>query len=479
MLRGPDPEPFRTKVYGARYYVDPLPACDLAPATKDKFPAVSTIKGGWSKPFRKKLPTGETVPLDALWAAEYIADNLPAVNLLAADRAAVVQLCALAPGRRLNSKAERGTGVHSLLEDIAGGVVVDDSLLPVEVEPFAPACRGFIGDWKPVWVAAEVLCFNREVGYAGTADAIITIELDGKPFTCLVDWKSRDGDHGCYEEEVAQIGGYSAAEYLIVRSPIDGTPMRMEMPHLDGGLVVSINRDGYQPYPVDLELARDAFLNMRMSWMGLRGGQKAARKARQHPLLVPPSAGELEAQLAESIAQATWVDVTDNVVSIEVTPGKAAQEEEGDPPAADGAPAIPGPIASMPRQHADRINQMWEAAKETLAEQGFDIETGEPTVLDDPEALHAARLEWLQKRIDVIKAKGDEARAALAREWSTQDSIPTMPNGGPRTPEELEVVSGWCWTVEQQFQLKFPDPEPGTDAFIAALRRDGLISADA
>lgn len=164
----------------------------------------------------------------------------------------------------------------------------------------------------------------------------------------------------------------------------------------------------------------------------------------------------------------------------------AATTEEGDPSAAEGAPGIPGPIASMPREHANRINQMWEAAQEILKEQGVDLaedespfgsgcchecDAGEPCSV-----LHAQRLEWLQRRIDAIKAVGDEAKAALAREWSTQDSIPTMPNGGPCTPEEFEVVSGWCWNVEGAFGLTFPEPEPGTEAFIQALQREGMVS---
>lgn len=55
MLHGPNPDMFRTKVHNARWYCDPLPGCDLAPATQDKWPSVTTIKKAWSKPFRKSL----------------------------------------------------------------------------------------------------------------------------------------------------------------------------------------------------------------------------------------------------------------------------------------------------------------------------------------------------------------------------------------------------------------------------------------
>lgn len=296
VLRGPDADRFRIKHYGARWYIDPLPACPIAPATTDSWPSVTTVKKAWSKPFRKKLPTGEAVPLDAYWAAEFTLDHLPAVTQLAAsDTAAAMALICGAGARTLNRAADRGTGVHTVLETLGAGQQVDELLLDDVVRPYLPACRAFIADWHPTWVATEFVAINRTLGFGGTADAIITIDLPGVgPYTCLVDWKSRGGAHGCYEDEIAQLGGYSLAEYIIVIGP-DGRPTRHLMPNLDGVLVVSLNAEGYQATPADLDGAQEAFGGMLRSWAGQREGQKAARTARAHPIMLPaapPAAGD-------------------------------------------------------------------------------------------------------------------------------------------------------------------------------------------
>lgn len=317
MLRGPDPERFRTSYYGARWYIDPLPADDNWPATKDKWPSVTTVKKAWSKPFRKKLPTGETVPLDAYWAAEFTVDNLAAVNALAEDKAAAMALICGAGKRTLNDAGERGTGVHAVLETLAAGQDPDTPFLDDAVRPFLKACRDFIADWQPRWVASEIVIINRTLGYGGTADAIIGIDLYGDPWLAVTDWKSRGGQHGCYEEEVAQIGGYSLAEYMIVTDPQTGAIGRVPLPKLNGGLIVSLTVDGYQATPIDLELAQEAFVGMHTSWMEHREGQKRAREARGQPLFASASSAVLAGKRPEaadtpvagqvSAARVTWI----------------------------------------------------------------------------------------------------------------------------------------------------------------------------
>lgn len=302
MLQGPDPDLFRISVNNARWYCDPLPACDIAPATEDRWPSVTTIKKAWSKPFRKRLPTGETVPLDAYRAAEFTLDRLPAITALADDPLAAITLISTSAGRFLNKAANRGTGVHEILETLAAGQTVDELTLDPTVATFLPACEAFVTDWSPTWVAAEVIAVNRTIGYAGTADAIVSLNVDGKPWVCLVDWKTRGGDHGAYEEEIAQIGGYSLAEYLIAKSPIDGTPIRVPSPHLDAGLIVSINSSGYLPYPVDLDEARAAFKAMHVSWVQHREGQAAARRGRRNPLIATSTRGNGDQPAAGSDA---------------------------------------------------------------------------------------------------------------------------------------------------------------------------------
>jgi hypothetical protein len=73
------PDNFQTRRNGTRYYCDPLPTCEIAPATDKAWPGFSSLKP--SKPFRKSVPwvdlaTGEVakraVSLDVARALAYL-----------------------------------------------------------------------------------------------------------------------------------------------------------------------------------------------------------------------------------------------------------------------------------------------------------------------------------------------------------------------------------------------------------------------
>lgn len=484
MLRGPDPDLFRTKVYSARWYIDPLPGCDIAPATQDKWPAVSTIKKAWAKPFRKKLPTGELVPLDAFRAAEFAVDRIEAVNALDGDRAAAVTLIATSAGRWLQRAADRGSGVHTVMEDIADGVLVDSMLLPAEVEPFVPACRQFVEQYEPTFIASEFICFNRELGFAGTADGIVVVRYDGRQYVALCDYKSRGGDHGAYEEEVAQIGGYSLAEYIVVVGP-DGNPRRMALPEIDSGLIVSLNANGCQPYPVDLEEAQAAFRSMLTSWHGHRDGQKAARKARQNPWVCGP---KVEQQLEESLLAVGGGVTEDQAPTFTEQPDGYLVPTATDRSTVDvqinwdalnatgGATrSTPATTPAEPAPSGGSGGVVDQGAPEVAEGQG-DPEVAEGAPAMSADELHAQRLDWLRGRVTKIVGHSPEAAAALAREWSAHDDVPTFKAGGPRDVDELQVVVDMCWTVEGEFGLSFPGEEPGVELVTKALRREGMLT---
>jgi hypothetical protein len=401
MLRGPDPEQFRTSHYGARWYIDPLPADGFWPATQDKWPSVTTIKKAWSKPFRKKLPTGAVVPLDAYWAAQFTVDNLEAINALHGDRAAVMELICGAGARTLNRAADRGTGVHTVLEDLAAGKGTEEILAAPEVAPFVPACAAFVADLQPRWIATEFVVINRTLGFGGTGDAIVVVQIPGAgDYVALTDWKSRGGEHGCYEEEVAQIGGYSLADYLIVTGP-DGRPTRAPMPRLDGGLIVSLNADGYAAYPVALDQAQAAFRSMRTSWHEHREGQKAARKGRQQPIVIISSA----------------------------PPAEEAGAPHGEVPAAGQADTVDdAPVAVS----ADRDT---------------------PVVVATPE-----RVAWLHSRITAIVGAGHEGM--LASRWNVEVVVPPVKADSKLTDEQVSLVADWCDKVEAETDMPFGTVDP-------------------
>jgi hypothetical protein len=452
-LHGPDPDLFRTEVYGARWYVDPLPGDNLTPATDERWPSVTTIKKAWSKPFRKKLETGELVSLDAFWAAEFIVDHLDTVESLSDDRAAALALVAAAPARRLNSFANRGTGVHTVMEDLMAGKGV--GFVEPAVEPFVAGCKAFVEDWAPVPVASEFVVVNRTIGFGGTGDAILTLQLNGGTWVVLVDYKSRGGEHGCYEEDVAQIGGYSLAEYMVVLGP-DGRPMRMALPALDAGLVVSLTTEGYAAYPVDLDEAAEAFLRMRESWEGHREGQKAARRGRGNPLVLASSGSEGPPAPNDAAA-----------------PAATAPQE----PATNGAEEPATPVEQAPTPWQPPIYNARQPCPACGVEPGvLHLGTCDPSVVPPQSpALVAARIGWLRGRVDAIKTV-DGGRAVLARHWSEHPEVPTFPKGGPTTPAEVDVVSAICWAAEGELGLPFPaDDDPAVAEFLDAATASGLV----
>ena len=249
-------------------------------------PAVTTIKKAWSKPFRKKTSTGLLVSLDAYWAGNYVAENIDELANL--DAEAIVSKVATAPDVSLNRAADRGTGVHSVLEALAAGTKPAVDLIEDDAKPFVEACQRFVDDWRPRWLMTEVVAFNRAIGFAGTCDAVI--ELPGLGL-CVVDWKSRGEKHGAYPEEGCQLGGYASADYYVVTNEA-GELERVVVPSFDAGAIVSLCPDGtYQVYPVDIEEAKGAFLALFETWRVRREGERSARRAIGLPLSRPP-AGE-------------------------------------------------------------------------------------------------------------------------------------------------------------------------------------------
>ena len=119
LIHGPEhPDKFRVNdQWRRRWYVDPLPADDTWDAWAGQEPAISTLKKAWSKEFKKKLPSGQTVKLDAYRAALYTVDNLDHVRkLVKEDREAAIASIAGSADLALNRAARRGTSVHQAAE---------------------------------------------------------------------------------------------------------------------------------------------------------------------------------------------------------------------------------------------------------------------------------------------------------------------------------------------------------------------------
>lgn len=302
VLRGPaDADHYRVKVgrYGDRWYTDPLPACDIAPAVTDgadTWPSVSAIKNAngsdWTFVGLKRVAQAlidkpgclDGLPYDELY------ERLKAINKLG-----------------LRQAQDRGTNVHTYLERGLRGQPVKE-YLPGELgSQYLPAVRAFLDTYQPEMVAAEVVCINRSlngVGYGGTSDGLIRI--DGK--TYWVDWKSRgaDSSHGAYAEEAAQLGAYASADYMLVEGP--NGPMRQRLPHADGGLIVSVKPDGVRLYPIDLDKAAAYFAKLHGWWIDKKTGTDAIGK----PLAPRAAADPLLAAIAKAATadalKALWAE---------------------------------------------------------------------------------------------------------------------------------------------------------------------------
>lgn len=266
VLLGPaDADHYRTKVgqYRERWYVDPLPADQIAPATDQAWPSFTTVKGAYGKNWEW---VGYGRIADWLETKPHELDGLNRH-----DRYERIKQIAKSG---LKVAGARGTDVHTMFENKLRGRVTDDRMLTAEARAYRPAVDAFFDDYQPELFAAELVCIHRDlhgVGYGCTADAIIRINKPVPGFPngglFLPDWKSRkeDGDHDAYPEEVAQIGGLTGSQYIILDSG-PGGPKRAAMPQLDGGLIVSIRPDGYRIFPIDLGEAWLQFEGLHGWW---------------------------------------------------------------------------------------------------------------------------------------------------------------------------------------------------------------------
>lgn len=281
-IHGPEhPDRFRiSDRYKRRWYVDPLPADDTWGAWDGEEPAISTLKKAWSKEFKKKLTTGQTVKLDAYRAAVYAVDNIDHVRKIAKDdREAAVATVAISADHALNRAARRGTGVHQAAEWRANNMPVPENLFSDDVKPYLPVVDKFVADLRPTFLYSEVVGIRR--GWWGcTIDTVF--EIDG--ITYVADWKTRDAtsNHGAYELEACQIGANARCDYYIVRR--GDHAVRAPLPTIDAGMIVSIRPDGYELYPIDLHPAGDSAEQLRMGWEMRRDGEAAARKAIGRPI---------------------------------------------------------------------------------------------------------------------------------------------------------------------------------------------------
>lgn len=149
--------------------------------------------------------------------------------------------------RKAGEAAALGDQVHNAIEQII--LEGEDAVLDISAKAkvYVKHWRNFVQEFNPEFVRVEATCFGHvefaggQLGYAGTADAILKIA--GK--TYVVDWKTGRSIH---TEAALQLSALAHAKEMVT---IDETGLE-PMPEIDGGLVVHVTANGCTVYPVDI-----------------------------------------------------------------------------------------------------------------------------------------------------------------------------------------------------------------------------------
>lgn len=215
----------------------------------------------------------DAIPKPALkhWAARCAAEKAVEMAVAgtldvsddAARQATIDVLCLAHEGAR-DRAAGDGSAIHRAIErSILGGEPI-----PVTTTQ-APRYRQFqrfVEDFTPEWEASEATVYNRAYGYAGTLDAIATIN----GCRLLLDVKT---GKGIYPETALQLAAYSRGEFIGIRGAGGGFgDVEHMMPRVDGAAILHLRPRSYQLVEVSISDATfDAFLAVLASWHAIQG----------------------------------------------------------------------------------------------------------------------------------------------------------------------------------------------------------------
>jgi hypothetical protein len=231
---------------GSRLYVHP--------DTAEKVPGVTSILNMLPKGFLK------------FWASKSVAEfavaNLgPVVTLVASgEHSAAVDMLKRAPDRDTAQAAAAGTEVHDLFERLAKGEEV--GRVHPDLVPYVGIFKGFEQQFEPEFVHLEQTVWSETHGYAGSFDFMARLKDPdtGERGLYIGDWKTtRSGVHA---EVALQMTAYANADYII-------TPEgeKLDIPELDGAVVVHARPEGGQVVPARLDDSLfQLFLALREIW---------------------------------------------------------------------------------------------------------------------------------------------------------------------------------------------------------------------
>lgn len=234
--------------------------------------SVTTIIGALDKPALMYWAAEQTalaaVGSQATWRG-MLADCDEGCRHADADSCAAVKWLRDARFRRpkgIRSATELGTLVHEAAEEYA--LTGTRPMVDAEVAPFLDAFDAWLQRFSPSYQATEVAVYHPELGYAGTADAFLTI--GGVRY--IVDYKSTRKELDSqgrptspYPEQVGlQLAAYRWAKYAAIWRPRriekfrrryyllgpDERAIAQPVPEVDTGLVIHITPSVCEAYPI-------------------------------------------------------------------------------------------------------------------------------------------------------------------------------------------------------------------------------------
>lgn len=253
---------------GNRWYIHPT--------TGERFISVTTVLGNIAKfgltPWAAKLSATaafDRLPLLNRASRAPVCNSAKTDDACGACRDCVTYWLADRHNQVRDDAADLGIKLHDVAEQDAlfgEGAHIDD-----DVKPFVDQFRRWRERYKPQYVATEMTVISRKWGYAGTLDAILSIEAMPKKLTHLnslptcVDLKTSKS------VDIAkgwQVVAYSNADAVLLP---DGT--ELPMPEIKGGLIVHIRPDKVQMREVYLTDANlQYFIHMLRVVEGLSAG---------------------------------------------------------------------------------------------------------------------------------------------------------------------------------------------------------------
>jgi hypothetical protein len=365
------PLDFSTEAHAANAYIDPTD-----PEGRKLIGSTTVIK--------KALPP-YLVPWAAKLTAEEAVDTVD--NWRTLERAAAVDMLKRAPDRTRDAAGDKGTIVHRVMELAARGERPDE-VYDTQVQGYVTAGLAFLDEWQPEFVWQEATVFHPEAGYAGTLDFIARLPGLG---LVIGDYKT---SKGIYPEVAVQLASYRYASHAV-----DAQHRRVDIPHVDGAVVVHIRGDGtYEVRPVKAdETAFQTFQHCLAvcDWKARRGviGAKVAPPA---PQPADPFAGLPDAtgapQKPRPVERRDWLRARiANILGAEV-PAQTLAEMNVDSAAALMVQWWPEDVATLKASDAhtdDELTAIAERCAMVEKALGLTFPDPDPSVPLVPERLAA------------------------------------------------------------------------------------------